>query len=140
MLPAGIGTAHRVGVHMGELSLDGVGVPHAAFVEERRSGGAEAVRGDFLFPIAHAAEGGVERVFGYWAQDRPHAGEHEPAAPGEWVEAAQYLHRLPGQGRAMGAAHLHALGRDRPDGAVEVEFAPFGGAQFAGTGKEQRQE
>ena len=31
--------------------------------------------------------------------------------------------------------HFHFRGRDRPNGRIEVKFAPFGGAQFAGTDK-----
>src|SRR5690606_11303240 len=39
-------------------------------------------------------------------------------------------------------AHLHAAGRDAPDRlfAVELELAPFGGAQFAGPDEHQRRE
>ncbi len=37
-----------------------------------------------------------------------------------------------GQGNLVGAAHLHALGGDFPDGVVEVELRPFSHAQFAG--------
>src|SRR3546814_14194961 len=37
-------------------------------------------------------------------------------------------------------AHLHLLGRDRPDGSVEVDLIPFGVPQFAGTDEDMWQE
>lgn len=52
MLPARIGAADGIGVLVGELALDGVGVLLAAFIQQRGGGGAEAVGGDFIGSVA----------------------------------------------------------------------------------------
>lgn len=56
------------------------------------------------------------------------------------MKLAQDGHRLRWQRDAVGPAHLHAFGRDRPNRLVEVEFGPPRRAQLAGAGKQQRHE
>jgi hypothetical protein len=63
----GVCSAHAVVIDVRELTLDGIGVPKAAFIEYRRSGRAEPVSGHFFLFEAQPPQGGIDRVFAHAA-------------------------------------------------------------------------
>jgi hypothetical protein len=103
--------------------FDGVGVPWTAFVEDRRCGGAETVRGHFIFRVTEAAQGGVERIFGERSATSARSRQNQISLAGIRTQVLEGGNRLSCEGNAMRSAHLHAhqgsskrpcRGRSRP--------------------------
>ena len=128
---AGIGTADTVVIDMGQLAFDGVGVPEAALVKDRRSGRTKAVCGHFLLLEAETAQSGVDCVLAHASCRRAHRGEEEAAHSGDLIKVAENHNGARCERDPMRPTHLHFLGRYAPKRAFEVEFGPFGGAKLA---------
>lgn len=82
MLPAGIGTAYVITFDVSELTLDRVGMPLAALVEQARCRRTEAVRSNFILAVAKPAQSSIERALGNRSFARSNAGKQQIAALG----------------------------------------------------------
>lgn len=103
--PAGTSGPNVVRFHVRELAFDRVGMPFAAFVQERTRGRAEAVGSHLVLVSAEAAGGADQGVIGHGAirgsdaREREHAvvteraqlGEHRKHLAREWDAATLSL-------------------------------------------------
>ena len=121
----GIGASDAVVLHVGQLAFDGIRVPDAHFVEQGRRHHPEAVGRHFLLGIAHPAQRDRDRVFGHGPLPCVEGRKDIGGMAGQGMHFLQYGENLTGQRHLVRPAHLHLLGRDRPDGAVEIELAPL---------------
>ena len=94
--------------------------------------------------ISHAAKRPIDRVFAHRLKRRTEFRKNIAPATAQRFGFAQNRKRLLRERNAVRLALFHSLGWNRPDCAVEVYFAPFGLADFAGAlenqgGEPQRQ-
>lgn len=128
---AGIGPPYTVGIDMGQLPLDRVGISETAFVQHRRRGRAEAMTRHVLVLEAHATQGRVQRVLGHATRDRSDRRKQKSALRRRLSKLLENHHGARGERDPMRPPHLHSAGRNFPYRGVEIEFAPFSGPQLA---------
>ena len=97
---------------MGELRFDGVGVPFAAFIQERAGGGAEAVAGHVILAITKPAQRRVDGVFRHGAVGSADAGKEQSSMAGYRVKVFQDRHSLRRERNPMRPSHFHATCRN----------------------------
>ena len=122
---------------MGQLQFDEIRVP-SQLIEAGAGDGAEAVGGHLATRIAQASQGPIYGVHGHRPVLALQGGENVSALAGDAAEIAKEGDRLGGQRNDMALPHLHALGRDAPLRRIQVDLAPFRGAEFAGTNEDER--
>lgn len=140
MCSAVISGSHLVRIAMGKSAFNCVGRPLSGLVEQRTGHRAKTVGGHFVSGKAKSAQTGVDCVLTHRAFRRPDRREYIAGRSGNLLDLAKQRDRLPRQWHLVRPAHLHLLGRDRPDRSIEVDLVPFGVPQFAGADKDVRQE
>src|SRR6266481_5664867 len=97
MLTAGVSSTNIVVLDMGELALDGVGMPLAAFIQQGRCGGAKSMRRHLVFGVSETAECRIERAIGNRPIGCADAGEQRSILAGDLPEPLENGDGLPRQ-------------------------------------------
>jgi len=97
MLAAHIGAPDIIAFDVAQLSFNGIRMPFAAFIEQGRCHGPEAMRRHLVLLEAHPAKRCIERVIGYGAFVGSGAGKQELTAPGHALQLFQQAKNLTGE-------------------------------------------
>lgn len=97
MLAAHIGAPDIIAFDVAQLLFNGIRMPFAAFVEQGRRHGPEAMRSHLVLLEAHPAKRCIERVIGYGAFVGSGAGKQELTAPGHALQLFQQAKNLTGE-------------------------------------------
>lgn len=115
------------------MPLDRIGIPTLHLIGQRGCHGAEAMSDHLVMGIAHAAQGGVDRVPQHPPISRAKRGEQERAPFGVMPDRSDDGRGLREKGDEVRPAHLGLVRRDGPDRLVKVEVRPPRVAQLAST-------
>ena len=125
-----VGGPHFVALFVGKLALDHISAP-AGFIGYGREQCPKAVgRGQVL--VAHAGHGGVKGVLAQRLAGVEGAGKDQLTPAAVRLHGLQQLQCLAGQWHAVLLPHLHALGRNGPQGCIHIYLSPACAAHFTG--------
>src|SRR5579885_81123 len=139
MLGSVVGGAYFVALRVRKLALDGVRRPFAGFVEKRRCHPPEAVRGHLAALVTEITQRCADCVLAHWARRRA-AGKEIFGRSSQRVQFAKNCDRLPRERNQVLASSFHPLGRNPPEGIVEIDLAPFRFANLSWPREGQRCE
>ena len=127
---------NRISLGVGQLPLDGIGVP-AQLMQQRGGHRAEAVACHVLRGVAQTAQGRVDRVVAHRVAERADGGEQVLPMPRQRLKLLQDRDGLRRERDHVRLAHLHLWTRDIPLLGLEVKLRPFGTTQLTGPSEEQ---
>ena len=138
VMAAGVGTEDRAHVLVRQGPLDGVGRELRPLVQQRRGERPEAVSAHLLFAKAQRPERHANRVLADRPVPAPLAGEAARVGPesGPALQILEDCQSLARERDAMLPAHLHPLGRNRPNRRREVDLIPARQPTLTGRGKQ----
>ena len=118
-----------------ELLLDDVWPELELLIQDRPGHRTEAVTDDFILAVTHASQCRVDRVLAHRTAVGSSTGKNIATATGDGVQFGKNHDRLLRKRHQMVLrvllAGFHALGRNCPQCAVQIDFGPLGLAQFA---------
>jgi hypothetical protein len=98
------------------------------------------MRGHFLLRKSESAQGCIDGIFAHAARARSIGRENKATIPGDAVKLTQQSNGTRCERNAMRPSHLHLRGRDGPNCAIEIDFAPFRPTNLTRTREGQRRQ